>query len=353
MKQIKCELCGSTDLVKDGGFFVCQYCGAKYSVEEARKMMIEGTVDVQGTVKIDNSSSVQNYLDNARRARQKEDWEEVEKYYNLVEQNDPKSIEAIFYSAFAKAYLSLFDNLSPKRAQIYNVFCNSISVIDDNYDVEKGEENQKLIQQFDSDLWKLYNKGDNYVKSTKLLVANAAISFVDSLKNITMIDDQLLYWKIIYEHERYIASNNAVDSATRKKFSQEAEEIAAKIQERDPSSEIKNVPQTGNGGCYLTTACVEQRGLPDDCDELTTLRLFRDGYMKAQPGGKEDILEYYEKAPKIVEIISRQNNKNEVYDYIYNDVIVPCVKYIKNGENEAAYEKYRAMVKQLETEYLS
>lgn len=353
MKQIKCELCGSTDLVKDGGFFVCQYCGAKYSVEEARKMMIEGTVDIQGTVKIDNSSSVQNYLDNARRARQKEDWEEVEKYYNLVEQNDPKSIEAIFYSAFAKAYLSLFENVSPKRAQIYNVFSNSISVIDDNYDVEKGEENQKLIQQFDSDLWKLYNKSDNYVKTTKILVANAAISFIDSLKNITMIDDQLLYWKIIYEHERYIASNNAVDSGTRKKFSQEAAVIAAKIQERDPSSEIKNVPQTGNGGCYLTTACVEQRGLPDDCDELTTLRLFRDGYMKAQPGGKEDILEYYEKAPRIVENINEQNNKDEIYDFIYRDVIVPCVDHIKNGENEAAYEKYRAMVKHLETKYLS
>lgn len=48
MKQLTCELCGGTDLVKQDGVFVCQNCGTKYTVEEAKKMMIEGTVDVQG-----------------------------------------------------------------------------------------------------------------------------------------------------------------------------------------------------------------------------------------------------------------------------------------------------------------
>ena len=32
----------------------------------------------------------------------KEDWEETEKYYNLVEQNAPNNIEALFFSAYAK-----------------------------------------------------------------------------------------------------------------------------------------------------------------------------------------------------------------------------------------------------------
>ena len=84
MKQLTCEMCGGTDLIKQDGAFVCQNCGMKYSVEEAKKMMIEGTVDVQGTVKVDNSAFVQKYLSNARRALDKEDWEEVEKYYNMV-----------------------------------------------------------------------------------------------------------------------------------------------------------------------------------------------------------------------------------------------------------------------------
>ena len=51
MKRLTCEMCGGTDLVKQDGIFVCQHCGTKYSVEEAKKMMIEGTVDVTGTGK--------------------------------------------------------------------------------------------------------------------------------------------------------------------------------------------------------------------------------------------------------------------------------------------------------------
>lgn len=47
---------------------------------------------VEGTVKIDNSEFVQKYLANARRARQKEDWKETEKYYKIVEQNGPTDV---------------------------------------------------------------------------------------------------------------------------------------------------------------------------------------------------------------------------------------------------------------------
>ena len=61
MKKLTCEMCGSTDLMKDGGVFVCQTCGCKYSVEEARRMMVEGTVDVKGTVQIDNASFVKKF----------------------------------------------------------------------------------------------------------------------------------------------------------------------------------------------------------------------------------------------------------------------------------------------------
>ena len=41
MKKLVCEMCGSNDLLKQDGVFVCQSCGCKYSVEEARKMMME------------------------------------------------------------------------------------------------------------------------------------------------------------------------------------------------------------------------------------------------------------------------------------------------------------------------
>lgn len=37
MKQMVCEMCGGTDLIKKDGVFVCQTCGCKYSIEEAKK----------------------------------------------------------------------------------------------------------------------------------------------------------------------------------------------------------------------------------------------------------------------------------------------------------------------------
>ena len=40
MKKICCELCGSNDFVKDGGMFVCQSCGTKYTLEEAKKLAL-------------------------------------------------------------------------------------------------------------------------------------------------------------------------------------------------------------------------------------------------------------------------------------------------------------------------
>ena len=64
MKRMVCEMCGGTDLIKQDGVFVCQSCGTKYSVEDAKKMMVEidGTVEVTGTVKVDTTESVKNYL---------------------------------------------------------------------------------------------------------------------------------------------------------------------------------------------------------------------------------------------------------------------------------------------------
>ena len=44
MAALTCELCNSTDFVKEGDYFVCQSCGMKYDLESAKaKMQIEST----------------------------------------------------------------------------------------------------------------------------------------------------------------------------------------------------------------------------------------------------------------------------------------------------------------------
>lgn len=156
MKRLICEMCGSTELIKQDGLFICKFCGCKYTVEEAKKMMVEGTVDVQGTVKVDNSAFVQKYLANARRALGKEDWEEVEKYYNMVEQNVPNNMEAVFFSSFGKAMLSLTDSEYFKREQKFSVLNKSISVINEYFE-ESTEDKEYVLRKISDAIEKMYS----------------------------------------------------------------------------------------------------------------------------------------------------------------------------------------------------
>ena len=104
MKQLTCEMCGSTDLMKQDGVFVCQSCGCKYSVEEAKKLMVEGTVDVTGsTVKVDTSDELANLYQIARRAKDDNNAENAAKYYDMILIKDPTSWEAVFYSTYYKS----------------------------------------------------------------------------------------------------------------------------------------------------------------------------------------------------------------------------------------------------------
>ncbi|MDE6174226.1 MAG: hypothetical protein K2F88_01530, partial [Duncaniella sp.] len=32
MKALTCEMCGSTEIIRENGLYVCQACGTKYSI---------------------------------------------------------------------------------------------------------------------------------------------------------------------------------------------------------------------------------------------------------------------------------------------------------------------------------
>ena len=76
MKKIVCELCGSNDLKKLDGEYECQYCGTKYSVEEAKKLIVEGKV------KIDKSDDIANYIEMANNALNSNNTKEAYEFAN-------------------------------------------------------------------------------------------------------------------------------------------------------------------------------------------------------------------------------------------------------------------------------
>ena len=93
MKQLTCEMCGSNDLLKQDGVFVCQSCGCKYSVEEAKKLLveIEGTVEVKGTVAVDKTKETEALLKRAFMLLEDGEWRSAKEYFEKVLDIDPEN----------------------------------------------------------------------------------------------------------------------------------------------------------------------------------------------------------------------------------------------------------------------
>ena len=118
MKRITCEMCGSTDLIKKDGVFECQSCGTKYSVEEAKKMMVEGTVEVQGTVKIDSSNRIDNLIKNAKTLYHDGKTAEAYNLFGEVLNIDTENYIAIIYRGFCSAWTTTI--AKPKHIDAVN-----------------------------------------------------------------------------------------------------------------------------------------------------------------------------------------------------------------------------------------
>lgn len=92
MKKLTCEMCNSTDLVKEDGVFVCQYCGTKYSVEDAKKMMTGDKVEITGTVKVaKNTEGLRKLADESYEQR---DYDTAAKYYTQIVEDSPQDYES-------------------------------------------------------------------------------------------------------------------------------------------------------------------------------------------------------------------------------------------------------------------
>ncbi len=315
MKAMKCEMCDGAEFIKQDGVYICQYCGMKYSVEEAKKMMVEGTVDIQGTVKVDNSAFVEKYLANARRAKQKEDWEETEKYYNMVEQNDPTNIEAIFYSAYGKAKSSLIENDIYKRQAAFKVLQNCISIIDNNFNVEDEEKQKEIIKQISNDLIAMSGSSYVYTKTTttttqfgattqshsddshktEKLFQQLNIEFCTTLEEIIKKypenDKRIIdYYALLISHTRFFSAN--------KDYVQQCHEKWHKLDSSHeiPIPELNVAAPKKSGGCYVATAVYGSY----DCPQVWTLRRYRDYTLAKTWYGRAFVRTYYAISPTLV-----------------------------------------------------
>lgn len=131
MNKIRCEMCGSTELVKQDGLFVCQYCGCKYSPEEAKKLMV---------VKIDQTENLKNLYLLARRARAENNTELAQKYYEQIIVNDPTSWEASFYVVYCTAINCKVGQIGSAAYSVKNCIGSTFQLIKENVEESKQKE---------------------------------------------------------------------------------------------------------------------------------------------------------------------------------------------------------------------
>ncbi len=103
--------------------------------------------------------------------------------------------------------------------------------------------------------------------------------------------------------------------------------------------------------CFLTTACVEYAGLPDNCWELQMIRQLRDEYIRKLPDGNAFLAEYYTTAPAIVTAIRSQPNHQTVFDALLHRARA-VARMIENGRLEEALAECRNQFLQLKLRYL-
>ncbi len=137
MKRLICEMCDGENLIKENGVFVCQDCGCKYSVEEAKKMMREVDTDTGATAGVKKekkpetkeSSKVDTLLTRVKMFLEDGDWEKTEEYCQKVLDIEPEN---------AQAWLTLLLN---------NHSCKKIEDLRDCfYDFEDDNEYKKVLR---------------------------------------------------------------------------------------------------------------------------------------------------------------------------------------------------------------
>jgi hypothetical protein len=130
------------------------------------------------------------------------------------------------------------------------------------------------------------------------------------------------------------------------------DEDGKKIGEYKDDKKDGQSEKSSGGGCFITTACVEAKGLPDNCPELNALRAFRDEYVRNLSNGEEIISDYYEVAPRIIVGINQEKNSRQVYLSLYDHLVLKSLNLIRKEKNYEALKNYLEIVRELKKRYM-
>lgn len=140
-----------------------------------------------------------------------------------------------------------------------------------------------------------------------------------------------------------IARKTERDAACRREMGNDEAKYHPYTKECTTAREISldNIGGGGGGGCFLTTCCAEHIGVTDNCFELRTLRMFRDGPLQTLPGGKQAIAAYYAMSPDIVEALNALPEREQELSRLYLVCVFPSAVAAALGWSRLAFWIYR------------
>lgn len=145
MKTLKCEMCGSVDLVKQDDLYVCQHCSTKYSLEDVKKLIVGGKVEIEGTVKIDNSEKIEKLYELARCARREESSLTAIKYYEMILLERPNDWEAYFFSIYFQARETKIAYIASWARRVHACLDRVFNLITENSPKEEQDINMRMV----------------------------------------------------------------------------------------------------------------------------------------------------------------------------------------------------------------
>ena len=121
MAALVCDLCGGKLIMGAGGIATCESCGMEHSADR----MKEKVQEIKGTVRVDNSHMIENYLEMANRAYGSSNNAEAENYCNKIIEIDPNNYQALMLKGKAAGWQSSLQNSRFEEA--INCFATAIT----------------------------------------------------------------------------------------------------------------------------------------------------------------------------------------------------------------------------------
>lgn len=144
MKKLVCEVCGGSQIVKNGEYFICNDCGCNYSAQQVKNLLVEvpdstatpTTSPVPAPTTAPPANTVDTELQNlyvlARRAREQNNAENAARYYDLIAMKEPNNWEANFFQVFYQSSSCRIANILSAANTFANCQGSTISLIRQN-----------------------------------------------------------------------------------------------------------------------------------------------------------------------------------------------------------------------------